>query len=76
METTKTINKTRKEWLEKNKNKLAEYARNYYYKRCEQDPNYRKLLCEREKTNKKKKQTENQIKRPVGRPRLYTEKII
>jgi hypothetical protein len=61
----------RKEWKEKNRDKLALYARNYYHKRCNSDPNYKKLLCEKEKINKNKRT--NQVdKKPVGRPRIYS----
>ena len=63
---------TKKEWKEKNRDKLALYARNYYHKRCNRDPNYKKMMCEKEKINKNKR-TNQTDKKPVGRPRIYTD---
>ena len=73
METISTTDKSsesRKKWRQANPNKLAEYARNYYHKRTQNDPEYKKKLCEKEKENKAKRNN-IEIKRPVGRPRLY-----
>ena len=74
MDTISTIVKsseTRKKWRQANPNKLAEYARNYYHKRTQNDPEYKKKLCEKEKENKAKRN--NMIdKKPVGRPLKYT----
>ena len=73
METISTIDKSsesRKKWRQANPNKLAEYARNYYHKRTQIDPEYKKKLCEKEKENKAKRNGIN-IKRSVGRPLKY-----
>ena len=73
MDTISTIDKSsesRKKWRQANPNKLAEYARNYYHKRAQNDPEYKKKLCEKEKENKAKRN--NMIdKRSVGRPLKY-----
>lgn len=50
------------------KQKLAEHARNYYHKRCTNDPEYKQLLCERVKKNNK---IRNPDVKPVGRPCIY-----
>ena len=71
METISTTDKSsesRKKWRQANPNKLAEYARNYYHKRTQTDPEYKKKLCEKE--NKAKRNSIN-IKRSVGRPLKY-----
>ena len=60
-------------WTQKNKDKIAEYARNYYHKRCEKDPDYKKRMCEKEKKNKAKRHNITEIK-PVGRPLKYITK--
>lgn len=73
METISTIDKSsesRKKWRQANPNKLAEYARNYYHKRTQNDPEYKKKLCEKEKENKAKRNS-IYIKRSVGRPLKY-----
>ena len=52
METISTVDKSsesRKKWRQANPNKLAEYARNYYHKRTQNDPEYKKKLCQKEK---------------------------
>jgi len=53
----------RKKWNEKNRDKLALYARNQYHRRVEKDPEYRKVLSERVIRNRndrmKKTQVEN-----------------
>ena len=72
METISTTDKSsesRKKWRQANPNKLAEYARNYYHKRTQIDPEYKKKLCEKE--NKAKRNSIN-IKKSVGRPLKYT----
>ena len=38
------------EWQRQNKVKMAEYARKYYHKRCESDPEYKQMLCEKVKS--------------------------
>ena len=60
-------------WIQKNKDKIAQYARNYYRKRCEKDPEYKKKLCEKERINKAQRQNITEIK-PVGRPLKYIPK--
>ena len=61
----------RKLWNLNNKEKMAEYARNYYNKRCSLDPEYKKELCERKKMNNKKRGiTKNNC---VGRPPIYNK---
>jgi hypothetical protein len=55
-------------WNKANKDKLAEYARNYYHKRIDADPNYKTMLCERVKSNNLKK---TETKARPGRPRKY-----
>ena len=62
------IIETRNKWRSENKDKMALYARNYYHKRCEKDPEYKKVLCEKVKKNNQKK--DSTIKR-VGRPLKY-----
>ena len=73
METISTVDKSsesRKKWRQANPNKLAEYARNYYHKRTQNDPEYKKKLCEKDKENKAK--CNNMIdKRSIGRPLKY-----
>ena len=59
----------RKLWNLKNKEKMAEYARKYYNKRCCLDPEYKKVLCERKKENNKKNGTTKN--KSVGRPPIY-----
>jgi hypothetical protein len=60
-------------WLKNNKEKIAEYARNYYHKRCERDPEYKKKLCEKERKNKEKRNNLKEVK-SVGRPLKYPVK--
>lgn len=38
------------EWQRKNKEKMAMYARNYYHKRCENEPEYKVMLCNKIKS--------------------------
>lgn len=71
---TNKSSETRKKWRQANPHKLAEYARNYYHRRVAQDPEYKKKLCEKEKENKAKRNNID-IKRPVGRPRVWQPKI-
>lgn len=59
----------KKLWIQANKDKLAIYARNYYHKRCNEDPTYKKTLCEKEKSNKLKRCSKD--KKAVGRPLKY-----
>ena len=42
-------------WQKENKAKMAEYARNYYKKRCENDVEYKKKLCDKVKKRYKPK---------------------
>ena len=37
-------------WQKLNKEKMATYARNYYHKRCKEEPEYKTKLCERIKS--------------------------
>ena len=61
----------RKKWNSQNKEKMAEYARNYYNKRCSLDPEYKKELCKRKKENNLKNgKTKN---KGVGRPPIYVK---
>jgi len=60
---------SRRLWRLANKEKMALYSRNYYHKRCENDPDYKIKLCERKKTNNRK----NGKNKSVGRPRIYTD---
>ncbi len=54
METIKLTPKEKRQvWLQNNKDKLALYARNYYQKRTQAEPEYKTKLCEKEKINKK-----------------------
>ena len=62
------IIETRNKWRKENKDKMALYARTYYHRRCEKDPEYKKVLCEKVKKNNQKK--DPTIKR-VGRPLKY-----
>jgi murein endopeptidase len=73
METIKmTLKEKRQIWAQNNKDKLALYARNYYEKRTQVDPDYKTKLCEKEKTNKKNRELKiNTEKKPVGRPKKY-----
>ena len=73
METIKMTQKEkRKIWLQNNKDKLAVYARNYYQKRTQAEPEYKTKLCEKEKTNKKNRELKiDTEKKPVGRPKKY-----
>ena len=73
METIKISQKEkRKIWLQNNKDKLAAYARNYYQKRTQAEPEYKTKLCEKEKTNKKNRELKiDTEKKPVGRPKKY-----
>ena len=71
---TNKSSETRKKWRQANPNKLAEYARNYYHKRTQSDPEYKKKLCEKEKENKAKRNNIN-IKRSVGRPRVWVNNV-
>lgn len=36
-------------WQKQNKEKMAQYARNYYHKRCNEDPSYKLMLCNKVK---------------------------
>ena len=49
---------------------MAEYARNYYHLRSQSDPEYKKMLNEKQKINLIKRQHQTIIK-PVGRPLKY-----
>ena len=73
METIKLTPKEKRQvWLKNNKDKLALYARNYYQKRTQAEPEYKTKLCEKEKTNKKNRELKIDIeKKPVGRPKKY-----
>jgi hypothetical protein len=73
METIKLSTKEKRQiWLQNNKDKLALYARNYYQKRTQMDPEYKTKLCEKEKTNKKNRDLKIETeKKPVGRPKKY-----
>jgi hypothetical protein len=53
MENTLTPQEKKKLYVAKNKERIALYARSYYHKRCEQNENYKKILCENVKKNKK-----------------------
>lgn len=66
METPQIKQDKKKLWIQNNKDKVATYARNYYHKRCEADPNYKTMLCNKVKMNNQKRS--NQEPRPVGRP--------
>ena len=69
METTKlTAQEKKRLYVEKNRERIAAYARLYYQKRCEQDENYKKILCENVKKNKKIRNTST---RGRGRPIKY-----
>jgi hypothetical protein len=61
---------SRVRWQKENKEKMAEYARNYYRKRTDTDPEYKKKLCEKAKNNKIKAGTTKSKK--VGRPRIIS----
>lgn len=73
METIKLTPKEKRQiWLKNNKDKLALYARNYYQKRTQAEPEYKTKLCEKEKTNKKNRELKiDTEKKPVGRPKKY-----
>lgn len=62
--------RTKAIWQKDNKEKMAEYARNYYHGRSKKDPEYKKRLCEKEKENKAKRNNINE-RNPVGRPLKY-----
>lgn len=63
-------NQNKNMWQRNNKEKMAQYARNYYHSRTRKDPEYKKILCEKEKTNKMKRHNQI-IKKLVGRPLKY-----
>ena len=73
METIKLTPKEKRQiWLKNNKDKLAQYARNYYQKRTQAEPEYKTKLCEKEKTNNKNRDLKIETeKKPVGRPKKY-----
>jgi len=73
METIKmTLKEKRQIWAKNNRDKLALYARNYYQKRTQVDPDYKTKLCEKEKANKKNRELKiNTEKKAVGRPKKY-----
>jgi hypothetical protein len=73
METIKLSTKEKRQiWLKNNKDKLALYARNYYQKRTQAEPEYKTKLCEKEKANKKNRENKIESERkPVGRPKKY-----
>lgn len=50
-----TKHQKRLEWNQMNKDKLAEYARNHYHKRVQEDPEYRHKLRDRVKVNRLKR---------------------
>lgn len=58
-----------KEKKKSSKEKLAQYARTYYQKRVDKDPEYLKMLNERVKTNRNKRLNIETPKKP-GRPRI------
>jgi len=68
---TEKTKEYRKLWDLKNKAKLAEYARKYYNKRCSSDPDYKKELCERKKSNNRKNGVTTN--KSVGRPPVYVK---
>jgi hypothetical protein len=52
METVKLSKKEYKAmWQKQNKEKMAQYARKYYHKRCIKDPEYKIKLCNKVKAN-------------------------
>jgi hypothetical protein len=60
----------KKKWQLENKDKIAEYAKNYYRKKVDSDPEYKKILCEKRKErNLKNGSTKSKI---LGRPRILT----
>lgn len=76
----------RKQWVENNREKLAEYSRKQYLKQVTDNPEYRQVLVARTLERRKrirgeqgpkpqgrpnKEVTEEVIKKPTGRPRKY-----
>jgi hypothetical protein len=57
-------------WQRNNKQKMAQYARNYYHSRTQKDPEYKKMLCEKQKSNTLKRHNQTIVK-PQGRPLKY-----
>ena len=73
----KTISENNNIVIEKkkiNKEKLAQYARTYYQKRVDKDPQFLKVLNERVKRNKNKR-LNIETPRKVGRPRKIINPI-
>lgn len=60
----------KKKWQLENKEKMAQYAKNYYRKKVDSDPEYKKLLCEKRKERNIKNGTTKTKK--LGRPRILT----
>ena len=58
-----------KEKKKQSKEKLAQYARTYYQKRADSDPEFLKILNERVKSNRNKRLNLD-APRKVGRPRI------
>jgi len=63
----------RREWRKRNKEKTAQYSRNYYHNRIATDPEYKMKLCEKVKRNNNKKCiSEGKTIKSRGRPRIYS----
>jgi len=61
-------------WAKEHKDKMAEYARNLYYKKIESDPEFRRKLSERVRKNKAIREGKTDTKpAKLGRPRKYND---
>ena len=60
----------KKKWQLENKEKMAQYAKNYYRKKVDSDPEYKKQLCEKRKERNIKNGTTKT--KNLGRPRILT----
>ena len=64
-------------WAKEHKDKMAEYSRNFYFKKIESDPDFRKKLSERVLRNKAIRENKEGIqnKKGRGRPRLHPDVV-
>jgi len=61
-------------YVAKNKERIALYARNYYHRRCEQNEEYKKKLCENVKKNKKNREIKEDINPENTEPEIVAKK--
>ena len=65
---TEAFKEYRKQWVENNREKLAEYSRKQYLKKVTDNPEYRQVLVART-LERRKRVRELEGPKPIGRPK-------